>query len=150
VVPGAIPSVVGITLASDQAFVAWLLGAAEIRMAALCIGALRTPEPAALHLTVLTLLVFHAASAVADTMALAQAWSLPIVLNLALRVVMASSSPSSASAGSEAAVGNPLPRDGEASHLPDLPRNPLALPALPCDNAQGGISWPIVSSSKPT
>jgi hypothetical protein len=38
VVPGAIPSVVGIALASDQAFVAWLLGAAEFAVAALCIG----------------------------------------------------------------------------------------------------------------
>jgi hypothetical protein len=35
-----------------------------------------------------TLLVFHAASAVADGMALAQAYSLPIALNLALRIVM--------------------------------------------------------------
>ena len=36
--PGAIPSVVGITLAPDQAFVAWLLGAAEFAVAALRIG----------------------------------------------------------------------------------------------------------------
>jgi hypothetical protein len=35
-----------------------------------------------------TLLVFHAASAVADGLALSQAYSLPIALNLALRVVM--------------------------------------------------------------
>jgi hypothetical protein len=38
VFPGAIPSVVGIALAPDQAFVAWLLGAAEFAVAALCIG----------------------------------------------------------------------------------------------------------------
>jgi hypothetical protein len=40
------------------------------------------------QLATTTLLVFHAASAVADGMALAQSWSLPIALNLALRVVM--------------------------------------------------------------
>ena len=35
-----------------------------------------------------TLLVFHTASALANGMALAQAWSLPVALNLALRIVM--------------------------------------------------------------
>jgi hypothetical protein len=88
VLPGAIPSVVGITLAPDQAFVAWLLGAAEIGIAALCIGSVHSPSYDVLRLATTTLLVFHVASAVADGMALAQAWSLPIALNLGLRVVM--------------------------------------------------------------
>lgn len=88
VFPGAIPSVVGIALAPDQAFVAWLLGAAEIGIAALCIGAVHSPSHDVLRLTTNTLLVFHAASAVADGMALANAYALPIALNLALRVVM--------------------------------------------------------------
>lgn len=88
VFPGAIPSVVGIALAPDQAFVAWLLGAAEIGIAALCIGAVHSPSHDVLRLATTTLLVFHAASAVADAMALVQGWSLPIALNLALRIVM--------------------------------------------------------------
>ena len=88
VFPGAIPSVVGITLAPDQAFVAWLLGAAEFGIAALCIGSVHSPSHDVLRLATTTLLVFHAASAVADGMALAQAWSLPIALNLALRIAM--------------------------------------------------------------
>jgi hypothetical protein len=88
VFPGAIPSVVGITLAPDQAFVAWLLGAAEIGLAALCIGSVHSPSHDVLRLATTTLLVFHVASAVADGMALTQGWSLPIALNLALRVVM--------------------------------------------------------------
>ena len=88
VFPGAIPSVVGITLAPDQAFVAWLLGAAEIGIAALCIGSVHSPSHDVLRLATTTLLVFHAASAVADGMALVQGWSLPIALNLVLRVVM--------------------------------------------------------------
>ena len=88
VFPGAIPSVVGITLAPDQAFVAWLLGAAEIGIAALCIGSVHSPSHDVLRLATTTLLVFHAASAVADGMALTQAYSLPIALNLALRILM--------------------------------------------------------------
>ncbi|MEO6396643.1 MAG: hypothetical protein ABIO40_12130 [Devosia sp.] len=88
VFPGAIPSVVGIALAPDQAFVAWLLGAAEIGIAALCIGSVHSPSHDVLRLATTTLLVFHAASAIADAIALAQAWSLPIALNLGLRIVM--------------------------------------------------------------
>jgi hypothetical protein len=88
VFPGAIPSVVGIALAPDQAFVAWLLGAAEIGIAALCIGSVHSPRHDVLRLATTTLVVFHVASAVADGMALAQAWSVPIALNLALRIVM--------------------------------------------------------------
>jgi hypothetical protein len=88
VFPGAIPSVVGITLAPDQAFVAWLLGAAEIGIAALCIGSVHSPSHDVLRLATTTLIVFHAASAVADGMALTQAYSLPIALNLALRILM--------------------------------------------------------------
>lgn len=88
VFPGAIPSVVGIALAPDQVFVAWLLGAAQIGIAALCIGAVHSPSQDVLRLATTTLLVFHAASAVADTMALMQAYSLPIALNLGLRIVM--------------------------------------------------------------
>ena len=88
VFPGAIPSVVSITLAPDQAFVAWLLGAAEIGIAALCIGSVHSPSHDVLRLATTTLLVFHAASAVADGMPLMQGWSLPIALNLVLRVVM--------------------------------------------------------------
>ena len=88
VFPGAIPSVVGITLAPDQALVAWLLGAAEIGIAVLCIGSVHSPSHDVLRLATTTLLVFHAASAAADGMALMQGWSLPIALNLVLRVVM--------------------------------------------------------------
>jgi hypothetical protein len=88
VVPGAIPSVVGITLAPDQAFVAWLLGAAEFAVAALCIGSVHSPSHDVLRLATTTLLVFHTASAVADGLALAQAWSISIALNLVLRVLM--------------------------------------------------------------
>lgn len=88
VFPGAIPSAVGIALAPDQAFVAWLLGAAEIGIAALCIGSVHSPSHDVLRLATTTLLVFHATSAVADAMALVQGWSLPTALNLALRIVM--------------------------------------------------------------
>jgi hypothetical protein len=86
--PAAIPATMGIELAADQRFVAWLLGAAEIGISALCVGALRTPEPAALRLAAMTLIVFHAGSAAADVLALLAAPTLPVWVNLALRLLM--------------------------------------------------------------
>src|SRR2546429_6685962 len=105
VFPGASPSTVGIVLAPDQAFVAWLLSASEFGIAALCIGALlgsasrskgtrdtaqtdSSHSPEILRLAAITLIVFHAASAVADTMQLMQQIALAVGLNLALRIVM--------------------------------------------------------------
>ena len=86
--PGAIPATVGISLAPDQAFVARLLGASEFGIAALCIGALRSSEPAVLRLTASTMIVFHAASAIADMMALLQDVTSTVALNLVLRIAM--------------------------------------------------------------
>ncbi|MDB5506354.1 MAG: hypothetical protein JWR75_992 [Devosia sp.] len=86
--PGAIPGTVGIELAPGQEFVAWLLGASELGISALCFAALRARHAETLRLVALTLIVFHAASAVADALALAQAASVGVALNLALRLVM--------------------------------------------------------------
>jgi len=128
VFPAAIPSVVDITLAPDQAFVAWLLGAAEFTVAALCIGSVHSPSHDVLRLATTTLLVFHAASAVADAMALAQTFSLPIALNLALRIVMVILLASEA--GGWGLPLAPPPRTGlPEPNLP--PANPCAACPLP-------------------
>lgn len=87
-VPAAIPATVGITLPPDASFIAWLLGAAEWGVTALCIGALRSQEPAAHRLAAMSLLVFHAASGMADLLALGGGFVLTIALNLVLRAVM--------------------------------------------------------------
>lgn len=54
----------------------------------LCIGTVHSPSHDVLRLATTTLLVFNAASAVADAMALVPAYSLPFALNLALRLIM--------------------------------------------------------------
>jgi hypothetical protein len=88
VVPAAIPATVGIDLAPDQRFIAWLLGAAEIAIAALCIGSVHSPHQPVLRLAAMTLMVFHAASGVADVMALTHQASAVVAANLVLRVIM--------------------------------------------------------------
>lgn len=87
--PAAIPATVGIVLPRDAYFVAWLLGGAELGLAALCVLALRTTEAAALRLACWTMLAAHAAAAVADALALAQGVApLVVGVNLAVRLAM--------------------------------------------------------------
>jgi hypothetical protein len=90
VFPAAIPATAGIALAPGDNFVAWLLGAAEIAIAALCARALwhRAPHPELVEATVLTLIVLHALSGLADILALAGNPSPTLAVNLAVRVAM--------------------------------------------------------------
>jgi hypothetical protein len=87
--PAAIPATVGIVLAPEASFVAWLLGASEFAIAALAVGALLSREPAVWRLAALTLVVLHAASAVADLLALLQGFTLAVAVNLLVRLVLA-------------------------------------------------------------
>jgi hypothetical protein len=87
--PAAIPAAVGIALPPDAYFVAWLLGSAELGLAALCALALRAIEPAVIRLVCWTMLVTHATAAVADTLALAQGVApVAVGINLAVRLAM--------------------------------------------------------------
>jgi hypothetical protein len=88
VAPSATFAIDGIVLPAEANFVAWLLGAAQLAIGAMCLGTLFWPNPAGLRGTVLALIVYHAASGVADTMFLMQAWSTGIAANLVVRVVM--------------------------------------------------------------
>ena len=87
VFPAAIPATAGITLAPGDNFVAWLLGASEIAIAVLALGALPAGT-AAQALAVLTLIVLHALSALADGMAMLQNPSPTLAINLAVRALM--------------------------------------------------------------
>jgi hypothetical protein len=97
VFPAAIPATAGIALAPGDAFVAWLLGAAEIAVAALCARTLLRrrphgtpvePHPELVAATVLTLIVLHALSALADGMAMLHNPSPTLAINLAVRIAM--------------------------------------------------------------
>lgn len=88
--PAAIPATVGIVLPSEANFVAWLLGSAELGLAALCALALRLTDRGALRLVAWTMLVSHLSAALADALALAQGLA-PVAIgtNLAIRLLMA-------------------------------------------------------------
>ncbi|MBX3530008.1 MAG: hypothetical protein KF849_05350 [Rhizobiaceae bacterium] len=87
--PAAIPGAVGIALPAEANFVAWLLGSAELGLAALCAVALRATEPAAIRLVCWTMLVTHATAAVADMLALGQGVApVAVGINLAVRLAM--------------------------------------------------------------
>ncbi|WGD49095.1 hypothetical protein QA641_26030 [Bradyrhizobium sp. CB1650] len=85
--PAAIPATVGIVLPSEANFVAWLLGSAELGLAALCALALRLTDREALRLVAWTMLVSHLSAALAD--ALARLAPVAIGANLAIRLLMA-------------------------------------------------------------
>jgi hypothetical protein len=87
--PAAIPAAVGIELPPDANFVAWLLGSAELGLAALCALALRATEPAAIRLVCWTMFVIHATAAIADVMAMASGVApVAVGINLAVRLAM--------------------------------------------------------------
>jgi hypothetical protein len=86
--PAATFAIDGIVLPPEARFVARLLGAASLAIGALSLAALLRPGSEALRAAVLTLLVYHAASGIADIMFLLQAWSTGIAANLAARLAM--------------------------------------------------------------
>lgn len=87
--PAAIPATVGIALPADAYFVAWLLGSAELGLAALCALALRATEPAVIRLVCWTMLVTHATAAGADILAMVQGVApVAVGINLVVRLAM--------------------------------------------------------------
>ena len=86
--PGFLGAAVDIEIASDAYFVYYLLGAAELGIAALCFQALRLTDAAALRVVCWTMIVFHAASGFAGVYAFASGLSPAVWANVALRVLM--------------------------------------------------------------
>ena len=88
VVPGFIPSTVGIELPASAHFVAYLLGAAEIGIAVLCAFGAAAPASAIARPVTVTLVVFHLASALADGLAAAEGVGAAVWWNVAARVLI--------------------------------------------------------------
>ena len=89
VAPGLIPSAVDITLPPDANLLPYLLGAVELAVAVLSIGASRLRDPAAIRLIALAFVVLHAVSALVEVLALAQGADPVLWGNVALRVAVA-------------------------------------------------------------
>jgi len=87
--PALIPSVVGIALAPAANLLPYLLGAVELGVAAVSLGAARLRDPAAIRLIAVGFAVLHAASALVEVLALAQGADPLLWGNVALRVVVA-------------------------------------------------------------
>ena len=89
VAPGLIPSVVQIELRPDANLLPYLLGAVELGVAVLSIGASRLTDAGAIRLIAVSFAVLHAASAIVELVALAQGTDALLWGNVALRVVVA-------------------------------------------------------------
>ena len=89
VAPALIPSAVRIALPADANLLPYLLGAVELGVAVLSIGAIRLRDAAAIRLIAVGFAVLHAASAAVEVFALAQGADPLLWGNVALRVVVA-------------------------------------------------------------
>jgi hypothetical protein len=87
--PALIPSAVGIALPAGANLLPYLLGAVELGVAVLSLGAVRLREPAAIRLIALGFAVLHAASALVEVLALAQGADPFLWGNVAVRVAVA-------------------------------------------------------------
>jgi hypothetical protein len=87
--PALIPSAVSISLPPSANLLPYLLGAAELGVAVLSVGAIRLGDPAAIRLIALAFAVLHAVSALVEVLALAQGADPFLWGNVALRLVVA-------------------------------------------------------------
>ena len=86
--PGAIPSFVDVELAPGGFVVCYFLAGAEFSIAFLSFYAARCREAESLRLAVLTIVVFHAATAMLELYALKQGIDVRLWSNVALRVIV--------------------------------------------------------------
>jgi hypothetical protein len=87
--PGLIPSAVSIELAPDANLLPYLLGAVELGVAVLSIGAIRLRDETAIRLIAVSFVVLHAVSALVEVLALVQGADPLLWGNVVLRVVVA-------------------------------------------------------------
>jgi hypothetical protein len=87
--PGLIPSAVSIELAPDANLLPYLLGAVELSVAALSVGAIRLRDDSAIRLIAVSFVVLHAVSALVEVLALVQGADPLLWGNVVLRVVAA-------------------------------------------------------------
>lgn len=87
--PGLIPSAVNISLSPDANLLPYLLGAAELGVAMISIGAARLTDVSAIRLIAAGFAVLHAVSAAVEVLALTQDADPLLWGNVVLRVVVA-------------------------------------------------------------
>jgi len=87
--PALIPSAVSITLPASAHLLPYLLGAAELGVAVLSLGASRLTDATAIRLIAIAFAVLHAASAAVEVLALVQGADPFLWGNVALRVIVA-------------------------------------------------------------
>ena len=87
--PALIPSAVSIALPPAANLLPYLLGAVELGVAVLSLGASRLRDPAAIRLIAIAFAVLHGVSAIVELLALAQGADPLLSGNVALRVVVA-------------------------------------------------------------
>lgn len=85
--PGWIAGVSGVELGPEPHLVWYLLAGAEVGLAAMCLLSLSSGIEV-LGLVALSLIAFHAASAVAGSLSIMQAFSPVVLANVAVRIVM--------------------------------------------------------------
>jgi hypothetical protein len=89
IAPDLIPGAVGVDLDPSAHLMSYLLGTAELAIAALSFGAARLKDPQALRLVCSVLIVFHLSTAAVEGYAYIQGASARIWGNVAIRVVVA-------------------------------------------------------------
>jgi hypothetical protein len=89
IAPDLIPGAVGVELDADAYVVSYLLGTAELAIAALSFGAARLKDPQALRLVCSVLIVFHLSTAAVEAYAYIQGVSARIWGNVVIRIVVA-------------------------------------------------------------
>jgi hypothetical protein len=85
--PALIPSAVSITLSPDANLLPYLLGAVELGVAVLSVGASRLTDPTSVRLVAVSFAVLHAVSALVEVLALAQGADPLLWGNVAVRAV---------------------------------------------------------------
>jgi hypothetical protein len=88
VAPAFIPSVVGIHLEPNAYLVAYLIAGAEFGFAALSFGGSRLTDTQAIRVIVWSCIAFHGSSGILEIYAYARGAPIPILSNVAARVVM--------------------------------------------------------------
>jgi hypothetical protein len=86
--PAAIPAAVGIEMGVEQSLLAYLLAAAELALAVLCLVGARTAGPASAVQVVWVLVVFHLSSALAGVAALSNGTGSLVLWNVLARVLI--------------------------------------------------------------
>lgn len=86
--PAAIPAAVGIEMRAHQNLLSYLLAAAELAIAVLCVAGARATERSATRQVVWVLVVFHLSSALAGMAAVSMGTSSLVLWNVLVRVLI--------------------------------------------------------------